>query len=299
MNVDKKFKSKEYKDLKSKNYRLFSFSELSTINECPMQYYYQYIEKIKGRDNVYSFMGNIIHELIEGFYDKTISKEDMLKQYKIEFNNCQYSFDKDNIKDNYFTSVIDYIDRLKPLENIKFEQEKLVYFPLNSVNSEFNNFAFHGFIDLLLFHKDGSVSIIDYKTSTKYTGQDRIKKSYQLILYAIALEYLGYTIKYLAWDFLKTCKIEYKSGTKKHNKTIKRTEIPQYFGFSEIKISHDIFKIELTDEFKQEVLNWIYISLKKCKDIRELTFEEIPFKEGETYFCKSLCSFPFICKKNT
>ena len=299
MKTDKKFQSEDYINLKNKKYRLFSFSELSTINECPMQYYYQYIEKIKGRDNVYSFMGNIIHEFIENFYDKSISKEYMLKQYKTEFNNCQYSFDKESIKDNYFSSIIDYIERLKPLDNVRFEQEKLVYFPLDTFKPELENFAFHGFIDLLIHHKDNSVSIIDYKTSTKYTEKERLKKSYQLVLYAIALEYLGYRVKYLAWDFLKTCKIEYKAGTKKHSKTIKRTEIPQYFGFSDIKIYHDMLKIELTEELKQEALNWILTSLDKCKNLRKMEIKDIPFKEGETYFCKSLCSFPFICKKNT
>ena len=106
-----KFKTKEYRELKSKNYRLFSFSELSVIQECNLQYYYQYIQRIKGRNNVYSFLGDIVHNSIEDFYSKNIDKEEMLDSFRINFNNCQYSFDNENIKKCSISSKFNLITR--------------------------------------------------------------------------------------------------------------------------------------------------------------------------------------------
>ena len=294
-----KFKTKEYRELKSKNYRLFSFSELSVIQECNLQYYYQYIQRIKGRNNVYSFLGDIVHNSIEDFYSKNIDKEEMLDSFRINFNNCQYSFDNENIKNIYYNSVYDYLERLHHIDTIKIEQEKLVYFPLKNISNEFNNFAFHGFIDLILFHKDGTVSIVDYKTSTKYSGEDRVNKSFQLVLYAMALEHLGYKIKNIAWDFIKTCRIQYIIKNKKYNKIIKRTEIPQYFGFEDIKISHDILKIELTKELRKKTIDWVINYLIEIKKNKEIEYDSIKVKKEIDYFCKSLCSYYYVCKKNT
>ena len=297
--MDIKFTTDEYKKLKSSGQRLFSFSELSTINECPMQYYFQYIKKIRGRDNVYSFLGGIVHNLIEKFYLEQITKEQMISTFITEFNNCQYTFDKESIKNNYFNSVLDYLERLILFKGIKFIQEELVDFPLKNISEEFSNFTFHGFIDLILYHKDGTLSIIDYKTSTKYTGEDKLKKSFQLVLYAMALESKGHKIKHIAWDFIKSCKIEFTYKSSKKTKTIKRIELSQYFGYLDLKVSHDIVKIEFTEELKNKTLEWVMSSLENIKKTKLMNESDVVCKESTDYFCKSLCSFFYICKNNT
>ncbi len=45
--------------------------------------------------------------------------------------------------------------------------------------------------------------IIDYKTSTIYKGDKLVLHSFQLILYALALEKMGYKINKIGWNFLK------------------------------------------------------------------------------------------------
>ncbi len=303
-----KFQSKEYKELKAKNFRLFSFSELSTYEECPKKYNYQYIQKIKTTNNVYSYLGTLVHDHIENFYAKKFKdNEEMVTNYLNNYDSSPFLFRGESCgcegKEclNYRKSTKDYLENLRPL-NIEFEQEKLVYLPmvLLDENTNFTNFAFHGYVDLIIHHKNKSISIIDYKTSTWYTGEDKIKKSYQLILYALALEKVyGYKINKLAWDFVKYSRVTYPFGKKERTKLLKRHEISEEARLKFTEINHAIEFIDYTEESKNNAINWVIDILTKSENLRysNLKIDEILSKDSDSdFFCHNLCPFYQKCK---
>ena len=305
--MSNKFKSPEYIELRNKKFRLFSFSELSTYEECPKKYNYQYVQKIKTINNVYSYLGTLVHDHIEKFYEKGFkSNEDMVMNYLKEYDTSPFLFRGETYGcegkecTNYRKATVDYLKNLKPL-NIKFDQEKLVYLPLTLITEDefFTNFAFHGYVDLIIYHKN-SISIIDYKTSTWYTGEDKKKKSYQLILYALALEKVyGFSINKIAWDFVKYADIKYKVGKSERSKKMKRNELDKMSQKNVSEIKHAIEFIEYTEESKQEAIDWVIKTLKKCENLKHnnLKVNELQSKNVDgDFFCHNLCPFYEKCK---
>uniref|UniRef100_UPI0039EC3733 PD-(D/E)XK nuclease family protein n=1 Tax=Clostridium perfringens TaxID=1502 RepID=UPI0039EC3733 len=96
------------------------------------------------------------------------------------------------------------------------------------------NNVFQGYIDFITRDKNGDYHIIDWKTSTIYTGKKVLKESGQLILYAERLIQRGVPIDkiHIKWNFLKYCTVQQTlitvdKETKLHklrNKNCLRTE---------------------------------------------------------------------------
>ena len=63
---------------------LWSFSRLNKYVTSPYEYYLKYILKIKEdkSDGIYAVSGGTVHNIIEKFYKKEISYEDMISEYE-------------------------------------------------------------------------------------------------------------------------------------------------------------------------------------------------------------------------
>ena len=62
------------KELQAQDIEVWSISKLNTYDNCPYGYYKTYIDKDRGKDNIYSFAGSEIHDVIEDIYnDKALS----------------------------------------------------------------------------------------------------------------------------------------------------------------------------------------------------------------------------------
>ena len=63
---------------------LWSFSKLNKYVTSPYEYYLKYILKVKEdrQDGIYAVSGGMVHSIIEKFYKKEISYEDMITQYE-------------------------------------------------------------------------------------------------------------------------------------------------------------------------------------------------------------------------
>ena len=91
----------------------------------------------------------------------------------------------------------------------KFKTEELVIYhlgrTLNPSKDELNKSDRYvqGYIDLIRENDDGTISIYDWKTSTKFSAADLLHHGRQLVFYALAKEAEGYTVKDVAWIFLK------------------------------------------------------------------------------------------------
>ena len=61
--------NKKVKELRDAGVSLWSISRLNTFNTCQYSYYKTYIEGNRGTPNIYSYMGNIVHNAIERMYN--------------------------------------------------------------------------------------------------------------------------------------------------------------------------------------------------------------------------------------
>lgn len=306
----------KYEYYKNKK-KVISFSMLSTIDTCYRQYKFQYVDRAEGKkDNVYSYLGTLAHKLIEELYrdeiDNFIAKEEWLKGLEstehlfLDYTRAenpeirQEMFEKNELyKNNYNTNMKHYFDNFKKIDYVDFLQEEKVNFELKSFFNAplFDNFLFNGIIDFIGINKDGSLDILDYKTSTMYKGEKLELHSYQLIFYAMALEKLGYKINRIGWNFLKyATKIkQFKNGNIRYT-NVERKELIKLDDDS-IDFKDCIVEIDYTVENKRKALKFIYdnvFKIIKLDNIKDINTNKIPYNY-EKFFCENLCSFYSIC----
>ena len=301
----------ELKELKvnNKDLKVLSFSMLSTVEQCMRQYKFNYIDRVEtDSDNVYTYLGSLAHLLIEKLYRNEINNKEAITKWLEKINSMVYFFvdyskteqyDKQielkkknrKYKNNYNINMVRYFRNFKPIQYKDFLQEERVYIRLDKVFNLpfFRNYVFNGIVDFIGLNDDGSIDIIDYKTSTMYKGEKQILHSYQLILYAICLENMGFKINRIGWNFLKYARKvrRFKSGNTRLTNVERRT----------LKYNDEfedcIVEIEYNIENKKKALKFIFDNVKlmfNIDRIRNKNTNLIPCNYNE-FFCKNLCSF--------
>lgn len=250
----------QIKKLKEQNVPIYSISKLNTMDECLWSYWLTYMEHLPSKENIYTFAGTKIHSCLEKIQNGEnidFNKEflNMLEDADV----CGISFPNDNIKTKWIKNIQCFIkDYKRPIYN-KFETEKLFLIKID-------NYYIQGIIDLLIYNNDGTVSIIDYKTSSKFSNTELRAKGRQLILYGMAMEQLGFKVKSIAWDMLKYCKISYPLKNGKIRETIAER------GFVLEKLKNDITK-EMKNFPQYDELTAEEMITKACNDN---SFENLP-----------------------
>lgn len=263
------------------NKERFSFSKLSTFHECKQQYYLQYILKIEQRENIYSNLGSVIHNILEERQEKReYNIDNDIKKFKDEVDMSEIfgiDFPNDKIKDDYIKCIIHCLQTLEPFkEEVEIEKE---------LDFEIGGIPIVGYVDCIVKNNDGTIDIYDYKTSSLYSKKNLEEKSLQLILYAIGLEKLGYKINKIAWIFLKYVTIQ---GIRKE-KNIKRSEL------DEEEFKPCIYEWNYNEEEKQRAINWVIDTVKeinKCKENNEWESKQIT--RYNSFGCSQICS---VCGK--
>ena len=150
---------------------LFSYSKLSSFQNCPYGYYLTYIQHIKGEDNVYGILGNVVHDMYELLTKDEITIEEAKEKFKQEYELCKFlglTFPTKMSEEKYVYDVehsFDYF--IKPTGRL--EQER--YFQI-----EIENKTFRGYIDLIIFDdKNKTIRVIDYKTSSRFSKTDCVE----------------------------------------------------------------------------------------------------------------------------
>ena len=72
-----------------------------------------------------------------------------------------------------------------------------------------SNSVMMGFIDLIYWNEDGTIDVVDYKTSSQFSKKDFEEKKMQLLAYAYALQKEGFKINRLYFNMLKYCNLEW------------------------------------------------------------------------------------------
>lgn len=200
--------------------KIYSWSKVSCFMTSPYEYYLKYVLHKKGDvDNcAYAPMGSISHDIIERFYNGEIEYGNMLENFDdgwltaIEIADLKFDRNDEtknaNIKNKYKENLEHFFKNHSPIVvGNKNDFLKLEQFMVADINGH----LLQGYIDAI--HKEGDdYTIIDWKTSTKYSGKTAEDKCGQLVIYAIGLHQKGvpYENIKIAWNFLKYVTIEYQ-----------------------------------------------------------------------------------------
>lgn len=212
-------------ELYNKGIEIYSISRLDTINNCLYAAYRSYILKEKGKGNIYSTLGSSIHSTLEDITNGSATEQDLLPALQNELDNLEalgIEFPKDRnggdaIRDNWIADMTNFCNTYKAPQGKDLTTEELFIYQTP------DGHYLQGYIDLQRKHKDGSISIYDYKTSTMYSAAEMKSHVRQLILYALGKEQEGYKVRSASWIFLKYVTVTfmgYKTKNSKHKTQI-------------------------------------------------------------------------------
>ena len=201
--------------------KIYSISKINTIDECLYEAYNAYILHNKGMNGVYGILGGKIHDCLEQITNKEATTDKLLPTLEEELNDLEMlglSFPKDfkggdSIRDNWVADMKHFCQNFVPLEG-RFDTEELFIYKLA------DNRYVQGYIDLIRHNDDGTISIMDWKTSSEFTKEDLVHHGRQLVLYAIAKEEQGYKVRDVAWIMLKYCKVTFMGRKRANAKTL-------------------------------------------------------------------------------
>ena len=294
--------------------RLWSWSRMSTYMTSKFEYLLKYILKSKEDrcDSSYVTLGTICHDTLEKFYEDKIEYKDMIDEYNdgfttaitiadLKFNRSDEEKNK-SIGEKYNENLIHFFNN-----HVVYKHKLLVEKPI-VVN--INGNVFVGYIDGLYKDSGDNYYILDFKTSSIYTGKTLEENSGQLILYSIGLHQMGVPLDKIKphFNFLKYCTIEYEQKNKAIKKrNVERCKIGEslqsnaktwlkHFGYEpeeylkemldtngidclpdEIKSKYKIYDCHVAVELNEEVVEkWINLVTTTLEDIelREKDYEE-------------------------
>ena len=320
------------KKLREEGNIVWSYSRLGAFHTCPYSYKLAYVidKKIRGEDNIYSLLGSLAHDILEEAYNtKAYNGNESYLKFKVELDKIitdGYSFSKDEKKNigiyNNYVNSMSHFFKTFTIEDFKSKQEGLVLHHL------FDNNYIQGYYDQIRNY-NGSLEVIDFKTSTEFKGKDRDEKARQLILYADILNKNSkHKIDKVAWYMLKYCKISYilKNGkirstialrsewVNKIEKQLEKDlislgmddlEIGIYLSEASRNNSLDEMPIQIIEKYKVEpYFDYYEYTQEHVDEVYEYIRNTIKAIEVETewkanlessYFCNELCGHSKIC----
>lgn len=200
--------------------KVYSISKLNTIDQCEYQAYLSYVKHAKQSSSCYSILGTRIHDCLEAIINGESTEEDLLPALDKELEDMEMlgiDFPNDRnggttIRDNWIADMKDFCTSfVKPKG--KFETEQLFIYQLDP------DHYLQGYIDLIRYNSDDTISIFDWKTSSQFSTKDLIHYGRQLVLYSMGKEQEGYKVKNVAWIMLKYAEVSWRGKARKTAKT--------------------------------------------------------------------------------
>jgi hypothetical protein len=228
--------SKELNEVKKKFgvNDLWSFSKFDTYRTSQYEWMLKYIKHLPENNELasaYASLGSAVHDTIEKLYDETKKYEEMLKEFEdIWMTNIEIAglvFDRndstknENIKNKYYADLVHFFSNYIKLP-YKMQNEQFVTIKIT------DDIVMQGYMDACYKNEDGVFTVVDYKTSTQYSGKAIEEHAAQLVLYSEALRQLGVPKDKIrcCWNFLKYVNIDCEQiNGKIKTRTIERYEI--------------------------------------------------------------------------
>ena len=167
-----------------------SYSELKNWCHCPYYHKLVNIDKVKGFEgNEYTAFGTALHSVCENLLEEQIQANDsnfFIKEFRQELKKLDHDLNKKLVV-SMFQQGKKIIPELLPALSSHFgdytvvKTEEKLYEPM----SQFDDYLFKGFVDLVLKTTDGKYHIIDWKTCS--WGWNTKKRSDKMIVYQLVL----------------------------------------------------------------------------------------------------------------
>lgn len=169
--------------------RPLSYSSISTYEQCPLLYKLKYIEGRREEKKFYLSWGKSLHDALEFLYGVKVppapSMDDVLACYREKWRDGGYETAEQ--EKNYFAEgeriLTDYY-----LANI--ENWRLPAAVERQFNLEIDGVKLTGFFDRVDKLDNGTLAIVDYKSSQRLFDKDYLAGDLQLTLYQLAAEML-------------------------------------------------------------------------------------------------------------
>ena len=301
--------------------RVWSWSKMNTYMTSKFEYLLKYILKSKEDrcDSCYTTLGTVCHDTLDRFYEGEIKYEDMIDDYNdgfttaimiadLKFNRSDEEKNK-SIGEKYNENLVHFFKN-----HVPYKYKILVEKPI-VVNIEGNVFV--GYIDALYKDEDDNYYILDFKSSSIYTGKTLENNSGQLTIYGIGLNQLGIPIEKIRclFNFLKYCTIKYeqKNGAVKY-RNVERCKIGEslqsnaktwlkHFGYEPDEYLKQMLDTNGIDCLPEEVREKYEITdchvdigfneklIQKWSDIVATTLNDIELREKDYEETKSLQCF--------
>lgn len=171
----------------------WSYSRITTYEECPYRFYLKYIRNVKGTRHFFADYGSFMHLIIQKYLIGELKRGELADYYLINFRkNVVGKAPNPKIFDNYFRQGLDYLTSIRDFNGKILSVEEEVNFKLESV-------SFTGFIDVVFVSdRNGWINLADNKsrnlkqrsTKRKPTKSDEELDRYlrQLYIYSVPIE---------------------------------------------------------------------------------------------------------------
>ncbi len=191
--------------------RILSPSSINLYKQCPRRYYHQYIEKLKTAPNIHAVRGNVIHAVLERFFDMELTGMDLknfehscrrrlqaLLKYCWEKNSDiqKLALSEDQLLFYFGDSLFMLLNWFNKFnERIKTSLAPDIATAFKQMIPEREHFiqsdelSARGYIDAVETSPDKKIRLMDYKTSKSFEITSEYKL--QLAIYALL-----YTIKF-------------------------------------------------------------------------------------------------------
>ncbi len=195
---------------------VYSHSQLSVYEQCPLKYKFQYLDKIRREEgqSIEAFVGDMVHKTLKKCYDDVkltrVNKLDELRRFydnlwHKNWNDGIAITKKDLTPEHYMAHgrrmLEDYHRRYVPFDQDKtVGTEMLISFSLDGKDK----YRLRGYIDRLSRAGDNSLEIHDYKTGAHLPTQEEADGDRQLGLYQIGVQNRWPAIKSvrLVWHYM-------------------------------------------------------------------------------------------------
>lgn len=178
---------------------VYSHTQLSVFEECPQRYKFEYIDRIRKREEqgIEAFVGSRVHETLQKLYEdlaygKSASMGELLEHYQEGWRQnwgpririAREGISEENYRDYGARCIENYYRRYEPFNHSQtLKTEFHLVFPLDSAG----RYRIQGYVDRLARRSDGVYEIHDYKTGASLPTQAHVDADRQLALYQIGL----------------------------------------------------------------------------------------------------------------
>ncbi|ATF13558.1 hypothetical protein A616_16710 [Brevibacillus brevis X23] len=235
-------------DLIAKGFKVYSFSKLGTFNNCQYEYYNTYILKNKGIENCYTLLGSTIHNGIELIYSGEQNEDTFKNKYYNKLTELELlgiNFPNDKIKASWVADVNHFYENFKKMDK-KMLLEKHIIFEIS------DGIWMQGYIDSISPSELGKpyIDILDWKTSSKFTGKKLTEAGRQLLMYKVGLESTSnFKVNKVAWFMIKYIYVCSNGKSKVKKKMCNRgkwvKEMRDSLEKDLLKLQMETFEIEL------------------------------------------------------